>query len=147
MNRILWSTVPTTGEQRKPRVSDREEVERQDLTLKKKQKGNHDTHHGTRSLPPLVPEERVCISDREEEVTVKEEIGPESYHVTNPGLEYRRNRRHLIRLPAVPGNIQEQDEQTAPGTQLQPHEEKSLRRTTRITQPPDCLDPSWTKAN
>ena len=78
---------------------------------------------------------------------MEEEIGPESYHVTVPGSECRRNRRHQIRLPVVPGNIQEQDEQTVSGTQLQPPEENGPRRRTRITQPRDRLDPSWTKAN
>ena len=38
MSRILRNTVPTTREQRQPRVPDREEVERQDLKLKNKQK-------------------------------------------------------------------------------------------------------------
>ena len=140
MNRILRSRVPTTDEQRQPRVPDREEVERQDLTLKKKQKENYDTHHGTRPLPPIALGERVWISNSEEEGTVEEEIGPDSYHVTTPGSEYWRNCRHLIRLPAVSGNIREQDEQTAPGTQLQSPEENGARCSTRITEPPDRLN-------
>ena len=61
MSRILRSTVPTTREQRQPRIPDREEVERQDLNLKNRQKENHDTHHGTRRLPPLTPGESLDI--------------------------------------------------------------------------------------
>ena len=102
MNKIQRSTAPTTREQRQPRIPDREEVKRQDLKLKKKQKENHDTHHRTRPFPLLAQGEIVWIFDREEE-TVEEEIGPESYHVATPGSQYRKNRRHLIRLPAVPG--------------------------------------------
>ena len=115
--------------------------------LKKKQKENHDTRHGTRPLPPLAVGEKVWISDPEEEGIVEDEIGPESYHVTTPGSKYRRNRIHLIMLPAVPWNIQEQNEQTAPDTQPQLPEHNGLRCSTTITQPPDCLDSSWTKVN
>ena len=78
---------------------------------------------------------------------MEEEIGPESYYVATPGSEFRRNRRHLIRLPAVSGNTQEQNEQAAPDAQLQPPEESTPRRSTRVREPPDRLDPSWTKSN
>ena len=145
MNRILRSTVPTTREQRQPRIPDRGEVERRDLTLKKRQKYNHDTHHGTRSLPPLTLGDRVWITDRQEEGTVEEERGPESYHVATQGSEYRRNRRHLIRLPATEENVHEQ--LATSDTQLQPPDETALRRSSRATVPPDWLDLSWTKPN
>ena len=60
-----------------------------DMTIKAKQKENHDTHHGARTLPPLVPIEGV--SDRQSEVRVEQEVGSESFEVAPSDGVYRRN--------------------------------------------------------
>ena len=79
---------------------------RLDKKLKDKQKSDHDSHHGVQPLPPLNSGEEVWIPDRQEEASVAQEVGPESYEVTTPEGSYRRNRRDLIRLPDSPSRIE-----------------------------------------
>jgi len=139
MGRTLRSTIPMTRGQRMPRLIDRDTVRVRDKELKAKQKRDHDSHHGVRSLPPLNSGDEVWIPDRQEEACVAQEVGPQSYEVTTPEGSYRRNRRDLIRLPDPPNRAESPAH--PPG---QPSECRELRRSGRTSRPPTRLDPSWT---
>lgn len=143
MGRNLRSTILTTRRQRILKLIDRDTVRVLDERLKAKQKRDHDCHHGVRSLPPLNPGEKVWIPDRQEEASVAQEVGPESYQMTTPEGSYCRNRRDLIRLPSPPSRAESPVESPAQSSG-QPSEFRELRRSGRTSRPPTRLDPSWT---
>lgn len=140
MNRILCSTIPTTRDQRFPRVPDPDTVQANDAKLKARQKENHDSHHGVRVLPSLSPGVSVWMPDRQTEASVNQEVGPQSFEVTSSDGTYRRNRRDLIALPD-PSDHSRTD--TSDWTESTTPALTEPRRSGRITQPPERLDPSW----
>ena len=64
MNRLPRSTIPTTLEQRKPRIPDLSEVYVRDNREKNRQKQNYDLRHGVRKQRPLIRGEMVWLPDR-----------------------------------------------------------------------------------
>ncbi len=98
MSRTLRSNIPTTRGQRVPKVPDPETVRANDRQLKARQKKDHDSHHGVRSLSPVAPGDSVWVRDRRAEATVDQEVGPRSYEVTTPDGSYRRNPNTATRL-------------------------------------------------
>ena len=136
MNRVLRSTVPTTREQRAPKVPDPKEVRVRDMNVKLRQKKNFDTHHGVRHLPTVEPGVRVWIPAREVEATVDSEVAPRSLQVTtDEGSELRRNRRDMITLPT------EQSEKTHQEPEPQNSAPPNPRRSSRISVPPTRFAP------
>ena len=98
MNRALCATVPTTQEQRKPKVPSLNVVKERDALLKTRQNNNFDKHHGTRELLPLNTGQLVWLPESNVTANVGEQVAPRSYSVTTPQEEARRNRRDLIQL-------------------------------------------------
>ena len=144
MGRLLRSTIPITKSQRQPRVIDPQLVKRKDEENKARQKNNFDSRRGARELPSLQTGDLVWLPDREVEGEVQQEVAPQSYLVESADGTYRRNRRHITQLPDRPQVDSEQtnSEQTAsstgPLTSPSPP-----RRSSRLTRPPERLDPSW----
>ena len=146
MCRKLRSTVPSTRSQRVPKLPDFVSLRKKEEELKKRQKENFDQHHGVRALPQLTRGETVWVADRASEGIVDEEVAPHSYDVTTGDGTYRRNRRDLITLPSSP------DQNESPLDEPEDHELTSqdttaqlgtqVRRSTRVSRPPDRLDPS-----
>jgi hypothetical protein len=152
MGRTLRSNIPTTRGQRVPKVPDPETVRANDRQLKARQKKDHDSHHGVRSLSPLAPGDSVWVRDRRAEATVDQEVSPRSYEVTTSDGSYRRNRRDLIRLPDSSDHCPDRDSvetynhttTSEPDTQeSQSSPSVELRRSKRSSRPPERLDPSW----
>ena len=68
--------------------------------IKKRQKSNHDSHHGAKMLQQLEPDGKVWITDRKEPGRIIQKAQtPRSYIVETPSTTVRRNRRHLIEVP------------------------------------------------
>ena len=67
MNRLPRNTIPTTVEQRKPRVPDPTEVREKDKKEKERQKQNYDSHHGVRKQRPLISGEMIWLPDRNQD--------------------------------------------------------------------------------
>ena len=120
---------------------------------KRQQQSNYDHHYGVRPLAPLAAGQRVWVPDRSEEAHVVQEAGTRSYEVqTSQGL-YRRNRRALIDLPS--SDQTEQSDSDSPNSEIlpEPHPSKDthptdqpdppVRRSSRVSRPPDRLDPSF----
>ena len=143
MGRILRTTVPTTRAQREPHIPDLSLVRSRDKTNKARQKKKFDSHHGARELSPLLPGDQVWVPQRECEGEVQEEVTPRSYTVETEDGSVRRNRRDLIRLHNCESS--EHSEQTE-SNELQQSELNTtpeVRRSSRISRPPERLDPSW----
>ena len=98
-SRNLRTTLPVTREQRKPKVVEQLELEEKEEYIKERQKKNFDKRHRARELPQLEPGDTVWIPDRDSSGTVVEETSPRSHIVETVDGSYRRNRRHLIRMP------------------------------------------------
>jgi len=145
---LLRSTIPTTKSQRQPQLIDPQVVKRKDEQNKARQKNNFDSRRGARKLPSLQPGDIVWLPDREVEGEVQQEVAPQSYLVESADGTYRRNRRHITQLPDRPQADSQADseqsgsEQTAPRTEP-PTSPPQPRRSSRLTRPPERLDPSW----
>ena len=137
MSRKLRTNVPVTREVLKPQDPDLSSVRERDERHKTRQQSNN-SRHGARELTPLNPGESVWIPDREQEATVTQEAGTRSYVQTSDGT-YRRNRRALVHLP---DSIDGQSDDTNPNLGANASE-PSVRRSSRVTHPPERLDPSW----
>jgi transposase InsO family protein len=155
MGRILRTSVPTTREQRRPRIPDLRAVRRRDKESKRRQKTDFDSRHGARELPPLQPGDRVWIPARQTEGEVQREVAPQSYEVEQDEGSLRRNRRDLIRLPSSEEDQSESSDYVeqsdssestsneSNSTESNSNAQPTLRRSSRTSQPPERLDPSW----
>ena len=137
MSRKLRTNVPMTREVLKPQVPDISSVRERDERHKTRQQSNYNSRHGARELTPLNPGETVWIPDREQEATVTQEAGTSSYEVQTSDGTYRCNRQALVHLP---DSIDAQSDDT---NFVANASEPSVRRSSRVTYPPDRLDPSW----
>ena len=111
------------------------ELEEKEEYIKERQKKNFDKRHRARELPQLEPGDTVWIPDRDSSGTVVEETSPRSHIVKTADGSYRRNRRHLIRMPETESSQEEE---------VLVEEQPSRLRSTRISKLPDRYDPSWT---
>ena len=173
MCRVLRSTVPTTCSQRTPKIPDKVALQEKEKEIKTRQKENFDRRHGARPLPALSPGDTVWVPDQQTQGMVGEEMMPQSFEVTTENGTYRRNRRHLIRVntpvrsrddeqsnPPVRGRDDEQSNPPVRGrddehsnTPVRGRDDEQLvdasgstqlmRRSTRNSEPPNQLDPSW----
>ena len=153
MARTLQTTVPTTRASLKPAMPAQNRLRESEERYKRQQQSNYDHHHGVRSLVPLAPGQRVWVPDRSEEAHVVQEAGTRSYEVqTSQGL-YRQNRRALIDLPS--SDRTEQSNLDSPDSEILPvspptedthptnQPDPPVRRSSRVSRPPDRLDPSF----
>ena len=144
MSRKLRTIVPISCEQRKPQVPDTETLKAREEKLKADQKRNFDRHRGVRELPQLNPGDLTWLPDFQTEAVVEEEIAPRSYNVSTAQGTVRRNRRDLIQSP----NQENSDPVSeGPGEQTEqseaPREEPVQRQSSRVSRPPDQLNPKW----
>ena len=136
MGRLLRSTVPTTKPQRQPRYIDPVAMQMKDTVNKERQKRNFGARRGVRNLPHLQPGDPVWLLDKQVNGEVNTEVAPQSFTIDSDEGTYRRNRKDIIRLPDPQQH--NRSEETTPTTSA------SLRRSNRISEPPERLDPSWT---
>ena len=134
MCRMLRTTVPSTRSQRAPKIPEAALLRMKDEHLKTRQKENFDTHHGVRELPPLTPGDKVWVPDRETEGSMAEEVAPHSYEVTTADGDRDDEQTNFPGQSRVTESTTNAD---SPGTQV--------RRSSRVPQPPNRLDPSWTQ--
>uniref|UniRef100_A0AAV2K977 Reverse transcriptase/retrotransposon-derived protein RNase H-like domain-containing protein n=1 Tax=Knipowitschia caucasica TaxID=637954 RepID=A0AAV2K977_KNICA len=111
MGRKIRTTLPTLSANLDPSWPDRKEMRSADAAAKLKQAFYYNRRNGVRHLPPLDPGEGVLMKlDNEKQWTTQGTVQgncstPRSYVVVTPeGGCYRRNRRHLLRLPAASKN-------------------------------------------
>ena len=142
MGRILRSTLPTCRESRKPKIPDYKLLVTKERQLRQKQKENYDRRHGVKELPSLLPGDLVWVTDRQEEGTVQEQVGPRSYGVKTSAGSFRRNRRSLTSLPQSNESSQNESEESVQPDSTPLSTAQTLRRSTRITSRPDRYDPS-----
>lgn len=141
MSRRLRTTLPLVQEQRTPEVVPYKEIAARDSQLKDRQKRNFDRHHRTKELQKLKAGEEVWIPDRKCTGIITNEVRPRSHIVETAEGPFRRNRRHLVRLPDAERTNQTvvpeqtgQSEQSTPNTPA-PRETRS--QTGRMPRPPD----------
>ena len=139
MSGKLRTSVPVTREVLKPQVPHLSSVRERDERHITRQQSNYNSRHGARELTPLNPGETVWIPDREQEATITQEAGTRSYEVQTSDGTYRRNRQTLVHLPDF---IDGQSDDTNPNLGANASE-PFVRRSSRVTHPPDRLDPSW----
>ena len=106
MNRKLRTTLPTSAKQKK-----RPKLEQKLKHQKMKQKNFYD--RTAKPLPPLSRDDAVRIESPEgwtTKATVLQEVAPQSYTVKTPeGQIIRRNRRSLLKTPATPETVPDQE--------------------------------------
>ena len=101
MSRRLRTSVPTIHSLREPKVPDQFAVSQRDKKEKDKQKSNFDSLHRVTNLKPLTPGDCVWLPDQQSAGQVIAEDTLRSYNIETPSGQYRRNRRHIIPLPAT----------------------------------------------
>ena len=162
MGRVLRTTVPTTREQRKPKIPNLKAIRDRDHKQKERQKKDFDSRHRAREWLPLLPGDQVWLPGREIEAEVLEEVSPQSYTVSSGEGTYRRNRRDLVRLrTSGTPEINEPSESIVQPTSDESNEsldesnessdemneasahQPAPRRSNRTSHPPERLDPSW----
>ena len=99
MSRNLRTTLPMVREQRAPRVVNLSDLEEKDRHIKERQRQNYDARHRAKELPSLEPGDTVWIPDQETSGIIVDETTPQSHVVETSDGSYRRNRKHLVRLP------------------------------------------------
>ena len=100
-----------------------------------------------RELEPLDPGDEVWISNRGSKGVVEGEVQERSYEVTSRDGTFRSNRKDLIRLPSETSTSASDDVGDQEPTSKQSEEETActeprVRRSARVSRPPDRLDPS-----
>ena len=99
MSRRLRTTLPMARQQRVPKVVNVPEFREKEKQGKERQCTDFNRHRGARELSPLQPGDEVWIPDRQSNGQVVEEANPRSVIVATPEGTFRRNQRHLNRLP------------------------------------------------
>ena len=109
MGRRMKTTVPTLPELLKPNWPDYESATVNDEASKRVYQQDYHRHHGVRQLPPLQPGDAVRLKRDDERrwvahgTVLARDEAPRSFIVkTSDGGVYRRNRKHLPKVPPVP---------------------------------------------
>ena len=117
------------------RVSTNED-KKKEREMRDRLKKNFDSHHKARSLKPLDPGVCVWLPDMSTEGKVIRERAPRSYVIETPSGTFRRNRRHVIPMPAISSEEESADKSRETS-------EDSIRPTQRPPSSP--LDPNVTR--
>ena len=103
MGRKIRTTVPTLPALLCPNWPYLEQFRDKNASLKIRQKKDFDRRHSAKTLPEILPGERVWLPDQKAEGSVVERAcTPRSYIVETPTGQMRRNRRQLNLLPQIP---------------------------------------------
>lgn len=144
MSRRLRTNIPMTRENRRPRVIESTTVAEKDARIKRRQKENFDKRHRAKERSDVSLGSNVWMHDKQLEGTVIGEAAPRSFEVETSEGVYRRNQSDLVPLPQTEnhpsGTPHVSDSIPSPESA---DKMKSVRRSSRVVQPPDRLDPSW----
>ena len=115
MGRRIRTTLPMIPKQLQPKTPDRMTVQEWDMLTKERYTRDFNRRHGTKDLPPLRAGDTVRLKfDNEKHWTktgtvLEPHISPRSFLVSSGEGVYRRNRKHLAKVPdLVPGSSPEQ---------------------------------------
>lgn len=101
MGRRIRTSLPTIGCSLKPAIPNHKLLKKWEENNKAKEKMNFDRRHGTRPLKPLQTGQRVWISDQRQTGHITSPSNaPRSYLVETDRGVIRRNRLHLVPVPA-----------------------------------------------
>ena len=105
MSWALRATLPSTRQQREPRVPDTISVRTKDQQLKSRLKKNFDNHHGVRELSHTV-----WVPDWSSEAQVSNQVDKRSYQIASEDGTFQRNPKDLIvqmqSMPVMTSRIQ-----------------------------------------
>uniref|UniRef100_A0A3B3VJM5 Integrase catalytic domain-containing protein n=1 Tax=Poecilia latipinna TaxID=48699 RepID=A0A3B3VJM5_9TELE len=111
MGRKIKTTLPTLESNLQPRWPDLRVVRSKDANEKRRQAFYNNQRHSTKPLPPLKPGDAILSKlDHQNTwgtpaVVAGDSTTPRSYIVeTHQGATLRRNRRHLLGMPALSGD-------------------------------------------
>ncbi|XP_038058795.1 uncharacterized protein K02A2.6-like [Patiria miniata] len=103
MGRELRTTLPTLPRNLRPKVINTHQLKAADKQRKAKSESYFNEKHGVRHLCELKPGDTVRIRNKTHLSPLGEVVRkagpPRSYIVNVQGVEYRRNRRHLLLIP------------------------------------------------
>ena len=141
--RKLRTTLPVAPRNLIPRLCDHEKLKERDEEWKEKQRRWFDSHHGTKPLPELQPDNPVLVKLDGEKgwqtpARVINKCAPRSYIVETPRGQVRRNRRNLLPTtedhhasqPSQPIVIPDPDQ-----TEVKLPEPEPVSAATRASQP------------
>ncbi|XP_061153604.1 uncharacterized protein plppr3b isoform X2 [Syngnathus typhle] len=159
MGRKIRTTLPILSANLDPRWPNREETRSTDAAAKQKQAFYYDRRNGVRHLPPLSSGDNVLMKlDNEKRWATPGMVqgnssAPRSYVVTTAqGGCFRRNRHHLLKVPAAPllpaisGPPQDLspksgDDDIIATSETSPMTETvTITRSGRVSKPPPKLD-------
>lgn len=141
MGRRLRTSLPTADSLLQPSQVDKEALNLWEERRIMNQKRNYDRRHGVRRLQPLMPGDRVWITDRRETGIVQSSVDtPRSYSVNTQDGNLSRNRFHLVPIPTVPNSpdLPPRDaiaEGTPEPTYGTPHSDHVVTRSGRVVKP------------
>ena len=131
-------------EQRAPRVVNFSDLEEKDHRIKERQRQNYDERYRVKELPLLEPGDTVWIPDQETSGIIVDETTTQSHTVETSNGSYRRNRKHLVRLPGQEADGEEIEQNDQNETLNSSNSRKTRSKTSHAVRPPDRHDPSWT---
>ena len=105
MERLIRTTLSTLTKVLEPKLSNHTAIKRADIKAKWGYKESFNKRNGARELPKLQPGDWVRAKlDNEKQWTtgakvVREDQSPRSYIIDTGGRRFRRNRRHLRKVP------------------------------------------------
>ena len=118
MGRKLRTILPILPQQLQPKLPNCLTLRKREEHIKEKQKQNYNKHHKVIKLPPLQEGNRVWLPQMGKKGTVMKQQGIRSYLIkTDDGGMYRRNRKHINKLPPETEKQREDKEETIPGIQ------------------------------
>ena len=156
MSRRTKTLIPATEEQLKPQVKDPQVIKERLDFYKKQQKKTYDKN--AKQLPPLITGDTVRIRDdkgfHKKGTVVRDTEYPRSYIVRSQGVEYRRNRKHLLKVgepnaeqPVEDEAVKDQvdactgaKQNTESSTVINQEQAVKFTRSGRHVKPPDRLD-------
>lgn len=137
MGRRLRTALPTSSESLQPRTPDLRKLAAFEKTQRCRQKKDYDRRHGVRDLAELSDGTEVWIIDLQRKGIVQgRPAEPRSYWVETDESSVRRNRTHLIPLPATTSENRSETVQVAP--------ESAETSSDQRTVAPQCNDTSHT---
>ena len=108
MGRKIRGRVPVLTKLRNPKDHNRDEIASADRKAKAQHKVAYDQHHGTKQLPEIKPGQSVLLKNDNENswdrtgIVMASDPQIRSHLVLTPEGVFRRNRKHIQKVPSVP---------------------------------------------